>query len=249
MRAGDTNRTSLCNLENENQQLQEQLQTMQKKKPEKLTVPNDVRWYVKKGYASRKKAVSLQLKDWDSSPGHHAFDEVNLKTTTYVKNFVTPIFAEIENRDKIINAAINIHFENKKTVKRKKARDPNIQQKQTYSQRKKHKAERRQKTLSAMDISEEDKTRYTQIIVPEMMSSEEDRQDENGDSFYYVRSLPWRSKKYNRIVSKIDEAYMQNMSAKAKKQYNKRVPGSPSKRPRPPVKCLSHVYDKYVVKE
>ncbi|XP_066934943.1 uncharacterized protein [Clytia hemisphaerica] len=62
--------TRLRNLENENQQLQEQLQTMKKKKPEKLTVPNDVRWYVKKGYASRKKAVSLQLKDWDSSPGH-----------------------------------------------------------------------------------------------------------------------------------------------------------------------------------
>ena len=57
-----------------------------------------------------------------------------------------------------------------------------------------------------------------------MMSSEEERQDENGDSFYYVRSLPWRSKKYNRMVSKIDEAYLQNMAAKAKKQYNKRVP-------------------------
>ena len=108
------------------------------------------------------------------------------------------------------------------------------------------KCNRRLKTLEKLNLPNDEKSNYQKVLLPEMMSSEEEKFDENGDRYFSVKPLPWRQRKYQKLVSKIDTAFREGMSTKSKEQYVKWLPGSQSKRS--PVKCLDFNYDEFVKK-
>lgn len=63
-----------------------------------------------------------------------------------------------------------------------------------------------------------------------MMSSEEEEVDENNKRCYIVRKPEWRHKRFQKLVTKIDEEYQKSSSKRAKQQTIERKEGSPSRR-------------------
>ena len=52
------------------------------------------------------------------------------------------------------------------------------------------KCNRRLKTLEKLNLSDDEKSNYQKVLLPEMMSSEEEKFDENGDRYFSVKPLP-----------------------------------------------------------
>ena len=77
-----------------------------------------------------------------------------------------------------------------------------------------------------------------------MMSSEEEKEDENNCRIFAVKTLPFRSKKFEKLIKKADELYSKNSSQRSKEQMVKRVVGSPSKRM--PPKSLEYGYEEFI---
>ena len=71
------------------------------------------------------------------------------------------------------------------------------------------------------------------VLIPELMSSEEGQHDDDGKRFFKVKKPEWRKKKYQRLLDVIDKAYMDNATPRSKEQMVVRVDGSPSKRAKP----------------
>ena len=83
--------------------------------------------------------------------------------------------------------------------------------------------------------NEEDKTKYLSALTPEMVSSEDEHEDENGSRYFMVHQSKFRTKKFRKLLKIIDDAYSKNSSQRSKDQLIRREIGAPSKRPPPKV--------------
>ena len=68
-----------------------------------------------------------------------------------------------------------------------------------------------------------------------MMSLEEEKMEEDGDRCFVAKPLPFRTKKYKKVIDLADTLMENNESQRAKELKMKRKTGSPSKR-QPPKK-------------
>ena len=73
--------------------------------------------------------------------------------------------------------------------------------------------------------------------MPEMISSEEDNDDEEGDEsesdVFVVRPLPWRSTAVDNFFKSLDAHSKSRKTKQAVRQMKSRVLGAPSSRPKP----------------
>ena len=84
------------------------------------------------------------------------------------------------------------------------------------------------------------------MLVPKMMSSEEKEEDENGQGFFVLQKLNFRSKKFEKLIKTIDDAYMGKSSRRSLEQIKRREIGEPSNRSPPTLKFGSHLFLKKV---
>ena len=99
-----------------------------------------------------------------------------------------------------------------------------------------YKAHRRQKGLDKVpesSISSMDKVSFRKALVPEMMSSEDEHEDENGKRFFKTKKPKFRTRKFQKLINVVDKAYVESSSKRSKEQMIERKEGSPSKRPAP----------------
>ena len=80
--------------------------------------------------------------------------------------------------------------------------------------------------------SSEKKKKVQAALTMDLMSSEEDG-EEDGNSVFIVRPLPWVTPEMQRIKSQLDQKYAKKMTARSRRQYLQRVEGEPSRRPVP----------------
>ena len=86
-------------------------------------------------------------------------------------------------------------------------------------------------TLDKSSIKEKEKEKWRNVLVPELMSSD----DSDGDSIV-VQNHPWRSSTLDNFFYKFDEQLLSNMSSQATRQMKKRIlDGAESSRPKPVV--------------
>lgn len=80
-----------------------------------------------------------------------------------------------------------------------------------------------------------------------MMSSEEEKEDQiSGERYFEVKPLPWRTKKFVKLIKRVDHQYKENTSRRSLEQCIPRKPGTPSKRAAP--KKLEYGYDSFIKK-
>lgn len=96
-------------------------------------------------------------------------------------------------------------------------------------------------------FSDDDKLKLRRVILPEMMSSEEEREKEDGSRYFEVKAPKWRSKKYARLLKMTDQEYVKNQNERSKELAVERKQGTPSKRQRP--KSLPFGYSIFVTNE
>ena len=65
------------------------------------------------------------------------------------------------------------------------------------------------------------------------MSSEESGEDDNWEEVIYTKSLPWRSKKFNEFVARLDIQTVLETSSLAETEKKKHLEGEDSTRPHP----------------
>jgi len=223
----------------------EETSTIKKDKKTQIIVPNAVRAYIHLAYKEGCKIDRHQPWKIDNDMNH--LSEVNKPLSTYMKDFACGLNKELENKELVINSAIATYFETKKSSHRKRQNNPNYKKDQAKSQRKIHKANRRKKALNASTkIKTPEKSNFIKAIVQEMMSSEEEKEDNDG-RYYEVKSPPWRTKDYKKIVKHADRLYNKNISERSKEQQVRRKKGTPSKR-RPPKK-LDYGFDIFIDNE
>jgi len=87
--------------------------------------------------------------------------------------------------------------------------------------------------LAQTKFSVEEKAKFGTVLVTELMSSEEETVDENNKRVFKLKKLDWRKKRYQKLLDIVDKEYTNSASKRAKEQMVMRIPGSPSKRPRP----------------
>ena len=80
-----------------------------------------------------------------------------------------------------------------------------------------------------------------------MMSSEEEKEDENGERYFAWKIPSFRDKKFQKLVDVIDKTYVKNSSKRSKEQMVKRENGTPSKRREP--RSLDFGYELFVKKK
>ena len=80
--------------------------------------------------------------------------------------------------------------------------------------------------------SVEKKKKVQAALTMDLMSSEEDG-EEDGNSVFIVRPLPWVSPEMQRIKEQLDKKCLKKMTARSRRQYLQRVEGEPSRRPLP----------------
>ena len=66
-----------------------------------------------------------------------------------------------------------------------------------------------------------------------MMSSEDKQEDENGDRYFVIRKPKFRTRKFEKLLKKIHDAYKGNCSQRAKDQTVRREIGEESERRKP----------------
>jgi len=74
---------------------------------------------------------------------------------------------------------------------------------------------------------------WRNVLKLDLMSSEESGEDDNREEVIYTKPLPWRSKKFNEFVARLDIQTASEMASLAKRQKKKRLEGEDSTRPRP----------------
>ena len=65
-------------------------------------------------------------------------------------------------------------------------------------------------------IDEEGKIKYLSASTPEMMSSDDEHEDENGCRYFMVHQPEFRTKKFRKLLKIIDDAYSKNCSQRSK---------------------------------
>ena len=96
-------------------------------------------------------------------------------------------------------------------------------------------------------ISKEEKVNFAKALIPEMMSSEEEKEDENGER-YFERKIPsFRDKKFQKLFDVIDKTYIKNSSKLSKEQMVKRENVTLFKRRAP--RSLDFGYELFVEKK
>lgn len=84
-----------------------------------------------------------------------------------------------------------------------------------------------------MSYNEADKLKWKKILVTDMMSSDES-DTEDGQPFFSVRILPWRSEKVTAFFQRLDRLRQERKSEQASRQTKKRMDkGVISHRPKP----------------
>ena len=78
-------------------------------------------------------------------------------------------------------------------------------------------------------IDKEVKKKYLSTLTPEMMSSEDEHEDENGCCYFMANQLEFWTKKFRNVLKIIDDAYSKNCSQRSKDQLNRSEIGAPSK--------------------
>ena len=76
-----------------------------------------------------------------------------------------------------------------------------------------------------------DKEKWAKVLVPEMISSEDDNDED--DDMIVVRPLPWRSLAVNNFFASLDSHTKQQKTKQARRQLKSRVLGSTSTRAKP----------------
>ena len=92
----------------------------------------------------------------------------------------------------------------------------------------------RRAALGKMTFEDEKhREKWQDVLKLDLISSEESGKDDNGEEVIYTKPLPWRSKKFNEFVARLDIQTQSEMSSLAKRQKKKRIQGEQSERPRP----------------
>ena len=79
-------------------------------------------------------------------------------------------------------------------------------------------------------INKEGKVNFAKVLIPDMLWSEEEKEDKNGER-YFERKIPsFRDKKLQKLVDIIDNTYIKNSSKRSKEQIVKSENSTPSKR-------------------
>ena len=77
-----------------------------------------------------------------------------------------------------------------------------------------------------------EKEKWAKVLIPEMISSEDDNDDEDEDVFV-IRPLPWRSTAVDNFFKSLDAHSKGQKTKQAVRQMKSRVLGAPSSRPKP----------------
>ena len=89
------------------------------------------------------------------------------------------------------------------------------------------------KYVSSTLLSEESKKHFTSAVIPDMMSSEDEQEDENREQYFVIRKPKFRTRKFEKLLKTIDDAYQANCSQRCKDQTVQRENGKESKRRKP----------------
>ncbi|XP_066927917.1 uncharacterized protein [Clytia hemisphaerica] len=133
---------------------------------------------------------------------------------------------------KELKAAAVINFRSRKDTKRKMERNPNYKTDSAKSSRKDTKLNNRRRALQSLNVDAMTRATITKILVPELMSSEDEEED-GEEKMFITRKLTWRSEGVDSCLSKLDEIHKQSQSKHARYRAFKRNPGPPSLRPEP----------------
>ena len=82
--------------------------------------------------------------------------------------------------------------------------------------------ERRSVFKKRVYTNNEDKEKWLKVLVPDMISSEESEEDDDGD-FNVVKTLPWRAVVVRDFFYDLDEHYYSGKSPQAKRQTKRRA--------------------------
>ena len=69
---------------------------------------------------------------------------------------------------------------------------------------------------------------FLSVLVPEMMSSEDEEEDENGQRYFVLHKPNFNSKKFEKLIKIIDDAYMSKSLRRFLEQMRRREIGEPS---------------------
>ena len=83
---------------------------------------------------------------------------------------------------------------------------------------------------------------FLSVLVYEMMSSEEEEKDENSQRFFVLHKPNFRSKKFEKLMKIIGNAYMGKSSRRSLEQMRRREISEPSNRSPPTLKFGSHLF-------
>ena len=96
-------------------------------------------------------------------------------------------------------------------------------------------------------ISKEEKVNFAKALIPDMMSSEEEKEDQNGERCFERKIPSFWDKKFQKLVDVIDKTYIKNSLKRSKEQMVKRENGTPYKRREP--RSLDFGYELFVKKK
>ncbi|XP_057300515.1 uncharacterized protein LOC130633153 isoform X2 [Hydractinia symbiolongicarpus] len=114
--------------------------------------------------------------------------------------------------------AIQIYFRSKKEVKAQKEKNTDYAVSAAAKSRKEHKAQRRNKTfknLTEDEMTKSNKSFWQDCMIPDVMSSE-DELIEGDNKVFIVRKLKWRTKRFNKMVEKLDDVHKERVSSRGK---------------------------------
>ena len=80
-------------------------------------------------------------------------------------------------------------------------------------------------------MSEEVKEKFLPCLVPDLISSEESGEEDEGQ--FIVRPLPWRSEKVDNLFRTLDHKHGKQQTIRSKKMSYERKDGLPSDQPKP----------------
>jgi hypothetical protein len=201
-----------------------------KGKSRKLCVPPEVKNTLHKVYRSfGTEKPELQWKMMEEFTSDHNQD-VSSQLVREVKS-VHP-----ETPSSIIHGATKTYFVSLSGVSKMKS--SGVYSAKCVQQRRRNRILRKlnlRKTtmVKSTTLSEESKRKWKPVFIPELMSSEESDDSEDGNASFTVRPLLWRSDKVSNFLSKLDEKKFNSCTQRSKRMSLKRKVGLPSDRPPP----------------
>lgn len=84
--------------------------------------------------------------------------------------------------------------------------------------------------LQRSSLPPQEKEKWAKVLIPDMMSSEDDNADEDEDVFV-IRPLPWRSTAVDNFFKSLDAHSKGQKTKQSVRQMKSRILGDPSRRP------------------